>query len=94
MTQALPTVNSQNEYSEEVQHHDYKVLSDNYSFRIQVRDRAWFVRIYDETIIDSIGGRTMFYFNCSMIPSVDLACHGISRAKDLVSGKVATRSFI
>ena len=50
-----------------------------------VRDRAWFVRLYGEIIIDRAGAQTMLYLTCTMISSVDLAHYGVSRAKDWVS---------
>ena len=44
---------------------------------LQVRDRAWFVRLYGEIIpsfIEGIIDRTgAFYLTCSMISSVDFA---------------------
>ena len=43
--------------------------------------------------IDRIGGRTMLSLTCSLIPSVDLACNGIPRAEDLISGDCATTLF-
>ena len=56
-----------------------------------VTDRAWFVRLYGEIIpsfsegiIDRTGAQTMLNLG-TMIPSVDLAHYGVSRAKDLVS---------
>ena len=52
---------------------------------LQVRDRAWFVRLYGEIIpelIDRIGAQTMLYLTCTTITSVDLAHYGVSRAKD------------
>ena len=39
------------------------------------RDSKW--------IFDRIGGRTMPYLTCSMIPNLDLVRYGVSRAKDL-----------
>ena len=41
------------------------------------------VRTFSELIINRTGGRTMFFFTCSMIPGVDLSCNLVSRAKDL-----------
>ena len=64
---------------------------------IQVRDRAWFVRLYGEIIpelyrgiIDRTGAQTMLYLTCTMIFSVDLAHYGVSRVKDWVSGDYGT----
>ena len=54
---------------------------------VQVRDRAWFVRLYGEIIpsffIDRTGAQTMLFLTCTMISSVDLAHCGVSRATDL-----------
>ena len=44
-----------------------------------------------EGIIDRTGAQTMFYLTCNMIPSVDPANNGISRAKDWVSVDCGTR---
>ena len=59
---------------------------------VQVRDRAWFVRLYGEItssfssgIVDRTGAQTMLYLTCTMISSVDLAYYGVSRAKYWVS---------
>ena len=56
---------------------------------VQVRDRAWFVRLYGEIIpvgiIDRTGAETMLYLTCTTITRVDLAHYGVSRAKDWVS---------
>ena len=35
----------------------------------------------------------MHYLTCTMISSVDLACYGVSRAKDWVSVDCSTKSF-
>ena len=50
-----------------------------------MRDRAWFVRLYREIIIDRTGAQTMLYLTCTTITSVDFAHYGLSRAKDWVS---------
>ena len=50
-----------------------------------VRDRAWLVRLYGETIIDRTGAQTMLYLTYTTITRVDLAHYGVSRAKDWVS---------
>ena len=57
-----------------------------------MRDRAWFVRLYQEIItefsegiIDRTGAQTMLYLTCTTITSLDLGHHGVSRAKDWVS---------
>ena len=39
---------------------------------IQVRDRAWFVRLYGEIIPE-------LYLTCTMVCSVDLAQYGVPR---------------
>ena len=61
---------------------------------VQVRDRAWFVRLYGEIIsegiIDSTGVQTMLYLTCTTITSVDRAHYGVSRAKDGVSVNCGT----
>ena len=49
-----------------------------------MRDRAWFVRSYGETIIDRIGAQKMLYLTCTTITSVDFAHYGVSRAKDWI----------
>ena len=66
---------------------------------LQVRDRAWFVRLYGEIIpsfsegiIDHIGAQTLLYLTCTTITSVDLAHHGMSRAKNWVSMNCGTMS--
>ena len=59
---------------------------------LQVRDRAWFVRLYGE-IIDRTGAQTVLYLTCTTITSVDLAHYGVSRVKDWVSGDCGTRRF-
>ena len=43
------------------------------------------MRLFGEMLNDRIGAQTMLYLTCTMISSVDLACYGVSRAKDLVS---------
>ena len=57
---------------------------------VQVRDRAWFVRLYGEIIPELIGAQTMLYLTCTMIFSVDLAHYGVSRVKAWVSGDYGT----
>ena len=66
----------------------------------QVRDRAWFVRLYGEIIpsfsvgiIDRTGAQTMLNLTCTTITSVDLAHYGVSRAKDWVSVDYGTISY-
>ena len=54
------------------------------STAFQVRDRAWFVRLYGE-IIDRTGAQTILYLTCPMISSVDLVHYRVSRAEDWVS---------
>ena len=49
-----------------------------------MRDRAWFVRLYGETI-DRAGAQTMLYLTCVMISSVDLPHYGVPHAKEWVS---------
>ena len=66
--------------------------TNNQPTKIQVRDRAWFVRLYGERIIDSTGSGTMLYLTCTMIFSVDLAHYGVSRAKDWVSVDCGTNN--
>ena len=46
-----------------------------------MRDRAWFVRLYGEIIIDRTAAQTMLYLTCTTITSVDLAHYGVSHAK-------------
>ena len=41
-------------------------------------------------IIDHTGVQTMLYLTCTTITSVDLAHHGVSRAKDWVSVNCGT----
>ena len=61
-----------------------KQRSNNYNLQeVQVRDRAWFVRLYGG-IIDRTGARTMLYFTCTTISSVDLAQYGVALVKDWV----------
>ena len=57
-----------------------------------MRDRTWFLRLYreiipelSEGIIDRTAAQTMLYLICTMIFIVDLACFGVSCAKNLVS---------
>ena len=45
-----------------------------------------------EGIIDRTGTQTMLYLTCITITSVDLACYGVSRAKDWVSVDCGTRT--
>ena len=59
-----------------------------------VRDRAWFVRLHGEIIIDRTGAQTMLYLTCTMISSVDLAHYGVSRAKDTVSVNCGTQIIL
>ena len=57
--------------------------------KINVRDRAWFVRRdYESTsfrkmIIDRTGAQAMLFFTCTMICSVDLTHYRVYHAKDL-----------
>ena len=67
----------------------------------QMRDRAWFVRLYGEIIpsisegiIDRTGAQTMLYLTCSIISSVDLSHCGLSRAKDCVSVEYGTNQVV
>ena len=64
----------------------------------QVRDRAWFVRLYGEIIpsfsegiIDRTGTQTILYLTCTTITSVNLAHYGVPRAKDWVSVDCGTK---
>ena len=61
--------------------------------QVQVRDRAWFVRLYGK-IIDRTGAQTMLELTCTTITSVDLAHYGVSRAKDWVSVDWGTRKSL
>ena len=47
---------------------------------VQVRNRAWFVRLYGEIngIIDRTGAQTMLYLTCTAIFSVDFAQYRVS----------------
>ena len=45
-----------------------------------MRDKAWFVRLYGEIIIDGTGTQTMLYFTCTMIYH-----YGVFHAEDGVS---------
>ena len=48
---------------------------------------------FSEGIIDPTGVQTMLYLICTMISSVDLAYHGVSRAEDWVVVVVAVLLF-
>ena len=59
---------------------------------VQVRERAWFVRLcgeiilsFSEGIIDCTGAQTMLYLTCTVISGVDLAHYEVAHAKDWVS---------
>ena len=67
-------------------------IEENAIVLLQVRDRAWFVRMYGE-IIDRTVAQTMLYLTCTTISSVDLAQYGVSLAKDWVSVECGTRVF-
>ena len=81
---------------------DFRVLciareKSSYSCGREVRDRAWYVRLYgeiipsfNEGIIDRTGAQTMLYLTCTIISSVDLAHHRVSCAKDWVSVECGT----
>ena len=61
----------------------------------QVRDRAWFVRLYGEIRRDRglslrTGAQTMLYLTCTTITSVDLAHYGVSHDKESVSVNCGT----
>ena len=51
------------------------------------------MRLYGE-IIDRTGAQTMLYLTCTMISSVNLACYGVSRAKDWVSVDYGTSKHV
>ena len=48
-----------------------------------MRDRAWFVSLYNEII----------YLTCTTITSLDLAHYGVSRAEDWVSVNCGTNMY-
>ena len=54
-------------------------------YKKQVRDRAWFARLYGEIIsegiIDLQAHKPFSLSHLYVISSVDLACYGVSRAK-------------
>ena len=58
-----------------------------------MRDRAWFVRLNREIIIDRTGAQTMLYLTCTTIIIVDFAHYGLSRAKDWVSVDCGTIQY-
>ena len=56
-------------------------------YKVHVRDRAWFVRLYGEI------STVQAHKPCTTITSVDLAHYGVSRAKDWVSVHCGTSAF-
>ena len=66
----------------------------------QVRNRAWFVRLYGDNAralargLSTVEAHKPCYLTCTMISSTDLAHYGVSRAKAWVSVDHGTSLYV